>query len=199
MQEKNNNSEKIFDFGPKIITERIVLKHLDSTSYQAVMDYHIRNRQHFQHSMPEYAPEFYTIKFWSDKLWSEFKMALEEQAFRFYLFATNDTNFDNILGDISIALVLRGTAQSCKIGYKLDSEQTGKGYMSETIEALKRFIFGELQLNRIEANIVPGNEPSIKLIKKMGFREEGIAYKYLKINGKWEDHLRFSLINPDNS
>ena len=57
------------------------------------------------------------------------------------------------------------------------------------------FIFEELTLHRIEANILPDNEQSIKLVKKFGFKKEGIARKYLYINGQWKDHARYSLIN----
>ncbi|EOD01178.1 Ribosomal-protein-S5p-alanine acetyltransferase [Caldisalinibacter kiritimatiensis] len=67
-------------------------------------------------------------------------------------------------------------------------------------EALKMGIdiaFNELKLHRIEANIMPKNEASLRIVKKLGFYEEGVAKKYLKINGKWEDHIHMVLLNED--
>ena len=56
-------------------------------------------------------------------------------------------------------------------------------------------MFNDYKLHRIEANIMPRNEPSLKVAKKLGFIDEGILHKYLKINGKWQDHIHMALIN----
>ena len=58
-------------------------------------------------------------------------------------------------------------------------------------------LFKELKLHRIEANIMPHNKPSLELAKRLGFEYEGLAKKYLKINGKWEDHVHMTIINYD--
>jgi [ribosomal protein S5]-alanine N-acetyltransferase len=56
-------------------------------------------------------------------------------------------------------------------------------------------MFQELGLHRIEANIMPKNKRSLRVVEKLGFYNEGLAYKYLKINGKWEDHIHMVLLN----
>lgn len=56
-------------------------------------------------------------------------------------------------------------------------------------------IFDDMKLHRIEANIMPKNKQSLKVVEKLGFYDEGLAYKYLKINGKWEDHIHMVLLN----
>ena len=196
MQEKNENTVlNEFD----LLTERLALKRLDSSYYKPVLDYYLRNDEHFKLAMPEYPKDFFTEEYWVDRLWNEFNMALDGAAVRFYIFLKADGELERVIGDISLALILRGTAESCKLGYKLDKDFTGRGFMSEALKAVVSYVFDDLKLNRIEANIVPSNTASLNLIRKMRFSEEGIAYKYLKINGRWEDHLRFSMISPYNS
>lgn len=68
--------------------------------------------------------------------------------------------------------------------------------MSKVCEAAIEYAFGQLDLNRIMANYMPCNERSGGLLKKLGFSKEGLARKYLKINGRWEDHVLTSLLNP---
>ncbi len=58
-------------------------------------------------------------------------------------------------------------------------------------------MFDEEGLHRIEANIMPKNSASMKVVKKLGFYDEGLAYQYLKINGTWEDHIHMVLLNPN--
>lgn len=70
-----------------------------------------------------------------------------------------------------------------------------QGLMTEGIQAVIIYAFEELQLHRIEANIMPRNKASMKVVQKLGFYEEGLAYKYLKINGVWEDHFHMVIRN----
>lgn len=68
--------------------------------------------------------------------------------------------------------------------------------MFEALQSALQFIFNEIKLHRIEANIIPRNTPSIRLIENLGFMNEGLSKQYLKINGVWEDHYRFAKLNP---
>ena len=183
----------------ELVTDRLVLKPLDSSAYAKVLDYQERNKEHFRIALPEHPDNYFTEKFWMDRLWSEFKMMLDETSIRLYIFKKEDEGYTRVIGDISAANILRGFAQSCKIGYKLDKDETCNGYMQEALSAFVVMLFDEWQLHRLEVNIIPDNLPSLKLIRKLGFTEEGTAQKYLKIDGKWQDHIRFSKINPDYS
>ncbi|WP_278244288.1 GNAT family N-acetyltransferase [Caldisalinibacter kiritimatiensis] len=93
--------------------------------------------------------------------------------------------------------MVRGPFLSCFLGYKLDKDEVNKGYMTEALKMGIDIAFNELKLHRIEANIMPKNEASLRIVKKLGFYEEGVAKKYLKINGKWEDHIHMVLLNED--
>ena len=75
------------------------------------------------------------------------------------------------------------------MGYKLDAALCGQGYMTEAVQKLSEIAFKELGLHRIEANIMPRNAASLRVAEKAGFYREGLALKYLNINGVWEDHI----------
>lgn len=77
----------------------------------------------------------------------------------------------------------------------MDKENLNKGYITEAVKKGIEIIFKEYELNRIEAPITPNNKASIRVVQKLGFENEGISKKYLKVNGKWEDHMRWVLLN----
>nr|WP_281201113.1 GNAT family N-acetyltransferase [Orenia metallireducens] len=93
--------------------------------------------------------------------------------------------------------MVRGCFQSCYLGYHLDKEEVNNGYMTEALEEAINFLFEEFKLHRIEANIMPKNNPSLRVVQKLGFYNEGLAKKYLTINGKWEDHIHMVLLNEE--
>ncbi|MFL6517591.1 MAG: GNAT family N-acetyltransferase, partial [Bacillus sp. (in: firmicutes)] len=103
-----------------------------------------------------------------------------------------------LIGDIDLTGVLRGAVQSCYIGYSLDQEQNGKGFMTEAVKLVIEYAFKHLHLHRIVAGVMPRNIGSIRVLEKAGFEKEGIARKNVKINGKWEDHVTFSILNPED-
>ena len=84
------------------------------------------------------------------------------------------------------------------MGYGVSKAHEGKGIMTQVCLQAIDHAFAKLELNRVMANYLPRNHRSGRLLKKLGFVEEGLARRYLKIDGRWEDHLLTSLINPDN-
>ncbi|MBP7263837.1 MAG: GNAT family N-acetyltransferase [Spirochaetia bacterium] len=102
-----------------------------------------------------------------------------------------------LLGDLSLSAIVRGPFQSCYLGYKLGRRHTGRGYMTEALAAFVRVAFGSLKLHRIEANIMPANEASARVAVRAGFTREGASARYLKINGRWEDHDHYAILNGD--
>ena len=86
-----------------------------------------------------------------------------------------------------------GTFCSAFLGYKLDEAFINKGYMSAAVDMLTKNAFEELGLHRIEANVMPRNKASLKVLEKNHFVNEGLSKYYLKINGVWEDHIHYYL------
>ncbi|OPJ57250.1 GNAT family N-acetyltransferase [Alkalithermobacter paradoxus] len=83
------------------------------------------------------------------------------------------------------------------IGYSLDKDEINKGYITEAIKKGIDIMFNEFGIHRIEANIMPKNKRSLRVVEKLGFYNEGLAYKYLNMNGKWEDHIHMVLLNDN--
>jgi ribosomal-protein-alanine N-acetyltransferase len=96
-------------------------------------------------------------------------------------------------GEINLTAVQRGPFQSAYVGYWIDEKHAGNGYMPESVIVLAQFAFEELHLHRIQISIIPRNSASRRVVEKLGIRDEGIAIRYLEINGVWEDHVRYGL------
>ena len=102
-----------------------------------------------------------------------------------------------ILGFFNLSQIFRGPFLNAYLGYAVGAPYAGEGYMTEGIELVLRHAFGPLGLHRVEANIQPGNERSIALAKRAGFRLEGFSPRYLKIDGRWRDHERWAMLAED--
>ncbi len=104
---------------------------------------------------------------------------------------------NQLLGGLSLLNVRRGVAQTASLGYWIGRPHARQGYMTEAISAALDFAFARLGLHRVEAACLPHNGPSRGLLAKSGFQEEGFARDYLKINGRWQDHVLFSILRDD--
>lgn len=96
-------------------------------------------------------------------------------------------------GEININNVTRGALQGATVGYWIDQARAGNSYISEAVVVATKFAFDELQLHRLEICIVPRNTNSRRVVEKLQLRNEGIAERYLEINGTWEDHVRYAI------
>ena len=98
-----------------------------------------------------------------------------------------------LAGEINLTAVQRGPFQNAYVGYWIDEKHAGNGYMPEALVVLSQFAFDELHLHRIQISIIPRNSASRRVVEKLGIRDEGIAARYLEINGAWEDHIRYAI------
>jgi [ribosomal protein S5]-alanine N-acetyltransferase len=98
-----------------------------------------------------------------------------------------------IVGRIALTSVTRGPFQSAQLGYWMDAGHVRRGLMSEAVDATLGFAFERLGLHRLQAAVMPTNHASRTILQKRGFREEGYAERYLRIAGKWEDHVLYGL------
>jgi ribosomal-protein-alanine N-acetyltransferase len=98
-----------------------------------------------------------------------------------------------IVGFFNISQIIRGSLQSAFLSYGAVAAHAGKGYMSEGLQLVLARAFGDLGLHRLEANIQPGNRPSITLVTRAGFVREGFSQGYLMIGGVWRDHERWAI------
>lgn len=96
-------------------------------------------------------------------------------------------------GEINLNSVHRGAQQSAYVGYWIDELRAGQGYMPESVVVAMSFAFDQLHLHRLQISVIPRNHASRRVAEKLGLRDEGIAERYLEINGVWEDHIRYAI------
>jgi len=100
-------------------------------------------------------------------------------------------------GEMNLSSIHRGAAQQCYVGYWIDSRRAGQGYTPEALVCAFKFGFEELRLHRMQVSIVPRNHPSRRVAEKLELRAEGLAERYLQINGVWEDHIRYAMTSEE--
>ncbi len=104
---------------------------------------------------------------------------------------------DAIVGVINIGDIVHGLLQSAYMGYYAFAPHAGEGYMSEGMQLALDVAFRELKLHRVEANVQPANVRSLALVRRAGFSREGYSRRYVKIAGRWRDHVRMALLVED--
>jgi ribosomal-protein-alanine N-acetyltransferase len=119
------------------------------------------------------------------------KEARLDSAYAFLVFRQMD---NALVGGCTLSNVRRGVTQCCALGYWVGERFSRQGHMFDAVRALIPFIFRTLGLHRIEAACLQENEASKYLLVKAGFRQEGLARRYLQINGEWQDHVLFALL-----
>lgn len=165
----------------------------DVSLAEQVVDYYKRNRKFLEEFEPKRKERFFTLEYQQKVLEEEMYNYAECTAFRFYIKLIDQP--DKIIGMIGLNNVIYGAFCSAFLGYKLDESFINRGFMSMAVEMLVNYAFGELQLHRIEANVMPKNKASLRVLEKNSFINEGLSKYYLNINGRWEDHIHMVRIN----
>lgn len=174
-------------------TERFFLKVLDKSYAEMVVDYYLRNKSFLEEWEPTRNEEFYTKQYQEEQLDKELTDIKNNNSLILWIFNKQDDQ--RILGSIAFTNIVKGVFLSSYLGYKLDKDEINKGYITEAVQKGIEIMFNEYGLHRIEANIMPKNKRSLRVVEKLGFYNEGISYRYLKINEKWEDHIHMVLLN----
>lgn len=177
-----------------LVGERIYLRHYTQDDVQAYLDYLIHNRKFFSPYIIEQEEPYYTLE--QQQRDMEKVREAQEQGNRF-AFGIFLKETDRLIGDISIFDVRRGPLQKAILGYSMDKDHNGKGYMGEAVPLILNYSFDELKLHRVEAGARTDNAGSIRTLQKAGFQEEGISRKFMKINGEWHDHATFAILADD--
>lgn len=100
---------------------------------------------------------------------------------------------DRLGGEVNLNGIVRGAQQCGTIGYWIDRDLAGNRYVAEGVVAVFRYAFENLHLHRVEICIVPRNHNSRRVVEILQIRDEGVALRFLEINGTWEDHVRYAI------
>jgi [ribosomal protein S5]-alanine N-acetyltransferase len=121
--------------------------------------------------------------------------ARDDQAYAYFVF---EKSGGRLAGGLTLSHVRRGVSQSATLGYWIGAPFARRGFMADAIQVISRVAASEFGLHRLEAACIPHNEASKNLLLKCGFEQEGYAKAYVKIAGKWEDHLLFGKLTTQS-
>ena len=179
---------------PRLRSARLSLRPPTHSDVPRLVQYVTNNRGHFAQSGPTVEAAYYTEQFWCEKV-VELERAESLGLSVHRLLYMLDDSEQSIVGKCAFSAIQRGPMQAAYLGYGLDQHFVGMGLMEEALRILIPYMFGPQNLHRIMANYMPSNARSGSLLRRLGFREEGLAKDYLRINGRWQDHVLTSLTN----
>jgi len=159
----------------------------------ATAEFYRENREHFRATDPPRPTQFYTEAFWVERLAASLLEYDDDRSCQLLLFHKDQPA--DVIGYANLSNFVRGAFHACYLGYGIAAKFQGQGLMAEALELAINHAFTELRLHRIMANYLPTNERSARVLRKLGFVQEGYARRYLFINGEWRDHVLTSLTN----
>lgn len=180
--------------GPVIYGESLVLRMPQMNDYAAWAELRAQSRDFLTPWEPEWTSTELTRASFRRRLRHYSKEFKDDAGYAFFLFNAND---DRLVGGITLSNVRRGVTQACALGYWIGVPHARSGFMTAAVRAVVPFVFDNLRLHRLEAACLPSNNASIGLLEKTGFANEGLARRYLRINGRWQDHLLYALLEDD--
>ena len=175
-------------------TERLRLSVLRKSEAPRITEYFKNNRDFHKEFAQTHTDDYFTVSMQKKYLAYDYNSFLDGSLVPLWI-CLKETG--EIIGRVSFFNFAFGGMMSCACGYHLDQEHTGKGYMTEALKGAMAFVFDEYKMHRIEAFILPENEPSLALVKRLGFHYEGKRISYMHINGKYRDHEAFYVLEDD--
>jgi len=178
----------------RIESPGVILRLANIADVDAIVHFYDANREHLRPWDPERPDYFYEGRFWRLQVRQNTDDFAADRALRLFLFSRPQPQ--RVIGNVSFTNFVRGAAHHCTLGYSIDSEFQGRGLMFEALRAAIDHVFRDLHMRRVEANYIPHNVRSGKLLRRLGFTVEGYSRDYLRIAGVWQDHVRAALSNP---
>jgi ribosomal-protein-alanine N-acetyltransferase len=178
----------------RLIGARVALRPPVKADYPDWAEVRGRSRGFLEPWEPAWAEDALSRAAWRRRLR---RAAADWRADQGYAFHVLPSGGDQMVGAVTLSNVRRGVAQTCSMGYWIGEPWARQGLMTEAVGLALRFAFEQASLHRVEAACLPTNLPSRKLLARLGFTQEGVARKLLRIAGRWEDHLQFALLAED--
>jgi ribosomal-protein-alanine N-acetyltransferase len=178
---------------PNLNSARTSITILRSDRAELVQDYYFRNRDHLMPWEPLREESFYSLERWENRIEHSYRQYLDDTAL---FFTAMDPSETTMIAAASFVNLVEGPFKGCYLRFSVDKAYEGQGYMKEVLCETLNYMFCEVDLHRVMANYMPSNKRAAILLQKLGFEKEGLARSYLLINGKWEDHVLTSRLNP---
>jgi len=182
------------DFGPVIESDRVMLRTPQMSDYPAWAELRASSREFLMPWEPLWAADELSRASFRRRVRHYLRDLREDIGYALFIYAAAT---GELVGGLTLCNVRRGVTQSCTLGYWIGAKHAQQGYMTAAVRAVVPFVFDSLELHRLEAACLPTNTASMRLLEKAGFKREGLARRYLRINGVWQDHLLYALLDSD--
>ena len=181
---------------PLLLTARLRLVAPDPALAGALLDFHLRNRDHLAAWEPPTDGAFHTEAGQAQRLGDAAAAFAAGTGYRYLLQPIGDTR--RVIGSLHFSNLVRGPFQSCNLGYALDQQYEGQAFMTEALRcAIGEMFSRRINLHRIQAAFRPENWRSAEVLKRLGFHDEGVCPDYLYIDGMWRVHRLVALLNKN--
>jgi len=181
---------------PEPDTPPFIVRRFELRDAEALTAYYERNREFHREWSPIFPPEFFSVAFQRRRLRMMEELSRQEREYRMGIFTTQEQG-DRVIGAINLTAIERGAFHNGRLGYSIDGACQRRGIMTAGLRQVMAFAFRQLHLHRLEANIMPHNIASRRVLEKCGFSRIGCSPRMLMINGDWRDHEMYMILADD--
>jgi len=164
---------------------------LEPGDADALLAFREANRDYFQPSEPLHEDSWFTLAAQREQLEAEREAHERGQAIVLGVFLDG-----GLIARVALTGITRGPFQNAYLGYAVDRGHAGRGVGSAAVAAAVRHAW-DAGLHRVQAAVMPSNAGSKRLLQKVGFRQEGLAERYLRLAGEWQDHELWAITTED--
>jgi len=182
------------DVAPLVRGHNLYLRPPVLGDYGAWAELRAMSRAHLKPFEPTWARDDLTRTAYRRRVRHYQKELRDDLSVSFFIFRQAD---NSLMGGVTLSNIRRGVTQAASLGYWIGVAYAGQGHMTRAVSLAVGFAFNDLRLHRIEAACLQHNAPSIRVLERNGFLREGLARRYLRIDGEWQDHLVFGLLWED--
>ena len=179
--------------GPLIRGEGVYLRPPEMRDYEAWADLRANSRAFLTPWEPTWPTDDLTLSSFRRRVRRNHNEIQNDESYAYLVFREDHA----LAGGVTLGQIRRGVVQTGTLGYWIGAPYARQGLMTAAVRAVVRYGFATLRLHRIEASCLPQNHASSKVLGRVGFTKEGYARAYLRINGLWQDHLLFGLVETD--
>ncbi len=172
--------------------DALELRPWEALGAEQSVEFYLRNRQHLSPWEPLREAGFYSREHHEALRNLLTRGRADGRQYMYAVFAG-----ERLAGRVGLSNLVRGVFQSADLGYLTDEQLCGRGIASRAVKLLLQIGFDELGLHRVQAAVIPRNQPSVRVLEKCGFRRIGLSARYLRINDRWEDHLLYAITLED--
>ncbi|MEM7192073.1 MAG: GNAT family protein [Pseudomonadota bacterium] len=182
------------DVGPVLESECVTLRAPQMSDYPAWAELRSSSREFLVPWEPLWAPDELSRSSFRRRIRHYLRDMREDAGYAFFVYCVRS---GALVGGVTLCNIRRGVTQSCTLGYWVGAQHARQGFMTAAVRGIVPFVFNTLELHRLEAACLPTNTASVRLLERVGFQREGMARRYLRINGDWRDHVLYALLETD--